>query len=267
MKISIYKAGDCLAQRNDIQNKGPRKPGEEAIVDSVDTFSGHLEALRAVLLKSAITIAVIFIIIFLTVSWWFGFIGKGADIVVMGPFEVIRFYFRTSGAISIGLSVPFMLFYLWQFVEPRLIPKDVKIMHTMLPMMILLFLLGLLFGYFVVHPVSYFALISMGEQNFDVLITADEYMSFLLVTTIPLGLVFQLPLVVLFLNYLELLDSELMKSVRKFAYFGLIVITALVAPPDIFSHLLTLTPMILLYEFSIILVKRREKRNRLKEEV
>jgi len=248
-----------------MQNKD-RKPAEEVIVDSVDTFSGHLEALRAVLIKSALTIAVMFIIIFATVSWWFGFIGKGADIVVMGPFEVIRFYFRTSGAISIGLSIPFMLYYLWQFVQPRLIPKDARIMHTMLPLMIVLFLVGLLFGYFVVHPMSYFALINMGEQNFDVLITADEYMSFLLVTTIPLGLVFQLPLVVLFLNYLELLDSELMRSIRKFAYFGLLVITALIAPPDIFSHLLTLTPMILLYEFSIILVKRKEKRDRLKED-
>ena len=252
--------------QNNIKNKGRSRPSEEIIVESVDTFSAHLEALRAVLIKSAITIAIIFIIIFTTVSWWFSFIGKGADIVVMGPFEVIRFYFRTSGALSIGLAIPFMLYYLWQFVKPRLIPKEIKIMHSMLPLMILLFLIGLLFGYFVVHPISYFALIGMGEQNFDVLITADEYMSFLLVTTIPLGLVFQLPLVVLFLNYLELLDSEIMGSVRKFAYFGLLVITALIAPPDIFSHLLTLTPMILLYEFSIILVKRKEARDRLEED-
>ncbi|WP_462420147.1 twin-arginine translocase subunit TatC [Salinicoccus sp. Marseille-QA3877] len=250
--------------QNNIENK---KPGEEVIVESIDTFSGHLEALRAVLIKSAITIVIIFIIIFSTVSWWFSFIGKGADIVVMGPFEVIRFYFRTSGAISIGLSIPFMLFYLWQFVKPRLIPKEMKIMHSLLPLMILLFLAGLLFGYFVVHPISYFALIGMGEQNFDVLITADEYMSFLLVTTIPLGLVFQLPLVFLFLNYLELLDSEIMGNVRKFAYFGLLVITALIAPPDIFSHLLTLSPMIILYEVSIILVKRKEAGDREKEDI
>lgn len=252
--------------QNNIENKERVKSGEEIIVESVDTFSGHLEALRAVLFKSAITIAVIFIIIFSTVGWWFSFVGKGADIVVMGPFEVIRFYFRTSGALSIGLAIPFMLYYLWQFVKPRLIPKEIKIMHSMLPLMILLFLAGLLFGYFVVHPISYFALIGMGEKNFDVLITADEYMSFLLVTTIPLGLVFQLPLVFLFLNYLELLDSEIMRNVRKFAYFGLLVITALIAPPDIFSHLLTLTPMIILYEVSIILVKRKEARDREKED-
>src|SRR5699024_12705449 len=103
-------------------------------------------------------------------------LGDGTDIVFMGSFEVLRFYFRTSGALSIRLAIPFMLFYLWQFVRPRLIPKEKKIMHSMLPLMILLFLIGLLFGYFVVHPISYFALIGMGEQNFDVLITADEYM-------------------------------------------------------------------------------------------
>lgn len=128
-----------------------------------------------------------------------------------------------------------------------------------------LFLVGLSFGYFVVHPISYFFLIEMGQINFDVLVTADEYMSFLLITTIPFGLIFQLPIVVLFLNHIELLDSDLMKKSRKFAYFGLLVITALIAPPDFFTHLITLLPMIGLYEISIILVRRKERRTAQKE--
>jgi len=126
--------------------------------------------------------------------------------------------------------------------------------------MLLLFVTGLSFGYFIVHPLSYFFLISMGEQNFDVLVTADEYMSFLLITTIPFGLVVQLPVVTLFLHHIELLTVEVMTTMRKYAYFTLLVITALIAPPDVFTHLVTLIPMILLYELSIILIKRKERK-------
>ena len=131
--------------------------------------------------------------------------------------------------------------------------------------MLILFVVGLTFGYFIVHPLSYFFLIEMGEQNFNVLVTADEYMSFLLVTTIPFGLVFQLPVVALFLHHIELLNVEVMTTMRKYAYFILMVITALIAPPDIFTHLVTLLPMILLYEVSIILIRRRERRAKAKE--
>ena len=78
--------------------------------------------------------------------------------------------------------------------------------------------------------------------------------------TMPFGLVFQLPVVALFLHHIELLTVEVMTTMRKYAYFALLVITALIAPPDVFTHLVTLIPMILLYELSIILIKRKERK-------
>ena len=105
----------------------------------------------------------------------------------------------------------------------------------------------------------------MGQQNFDVLVTADEYMSFLLITTMPFGLIFQLPIIVLFLHHIELLDSKIMKNVRLYVYFALLVITALIAPPDFFTHMITVSPMIILYEISIYIVKIKENRRRKKE--
>jgi sec-independent protein translocase protein TatC len=233
--------------------------------DPYAPLTDHLEDLRAVLIKSAVTIAVMFLIIFSTVGWWFPIVSKGAEIVVLGPFEVIRFYLRTSGAISIGFSIPFICWFLWQFMRPGLVDKETQFLKGSLPVMLILFVIGLAFGYFIVHPLSYFFLIEMGEQNFNVLVTADEYMSFLLVTTIPFGLVFQLPVVALFLHHIELLNVEVMTTMRKYAYFILMVITALIAPPDIFTHLVTLLPMILLYEVSIILIRRRERRAKAKE--
>lgn len=248
------------------QKKVNKKVTEEQIESSFDEAAEHITAFRSVLIKSAITVVLMFVVIFSTIRWWFPIIAADTQIVVMGPFEVIRFYLRTSAAIAIGLSVPMILYFLWGFMRPRLIPKEVNILKGSLPMMIVLFLAGLAFGYFIVHPISYFFLIGMGERNFDVLVTADEYMSFLLVTTLPFGLIFQLPLVVLFLHFIDLLDSEVMTGVRKYAYFALLVITALIAPPDLFTHLITLTPMILLYELSIILVRRKEERDKEKQQ-
>ncbi len=241
---------------------GPEKPGNGAEDDPFQPLEDQLTALRSLLIKSAVAAALWFIVIFFTVEWWFSFVSKGFEIVVMGPFEVIRFYVRTSAAISLGLSIPFILYFLWQYVQKvtGLRGMNAAKLRGMVPAMIGLFLAGLIFGYFVVHPVSYYFLIQMGEQNFDVLVTADEYMSFLLMSSIPMGLIFQLPMVVLFLNHIELLDSALMVRFRKYSYFGLIVITALIAPPDLFSHLIVLSPMIILYEISIFIVKRKEKR-------
>ncbi|MFD2830367.1 twin-arginine translocase subunit TatC [Corticicoccus populi] len=230
------------------------------------TLIEHLDDLRSVLVKSILVFAAFFILIFTTIQFWFPYLTKGHELIVRGPFEVIRFYLRTSGAMGIGLSLPFICYYLWQFMSPGLVEKETKFIKSYFPFMMFLFLLGISFGYFVVHPISYYFLIQMGEQNFDVLVTADEYMSFLLMTTMPFGLIFQLPIVVLFLHYIELLDSTIMKNIRLYVYFGLLVITALIAPPDFFTHIITVSPMIVLYEISIYIVKIRERRRRRKEE-
>lgn len=252
-KNEINSEPELVTSRKKITKEDPYAP-----------LTDHLEDLRSVLIKSAVAITIWFLIIFSTVGWWFPVVSKGAEIVVLGPFEVIRFYLRTSGAISIGLSIPFICWFLWQFMRPGLVDKETQFLKGSLPVMLFLFALGISFGYFIVHPLSYFFLISMGEQNFNVLVTADEYMSFLLITTIPFGLVFQLPIVALFLHHIELLTVEVMTSMRKYAYFVLLVITALIAPPDVFTHMVTLIPMILLYELSIILIKRKERKDETK---
>ena len=246
---NVNNESELVTKRKKVTKEDPYAP-----------LTDHLEDLRSVLIKSAVTITIWFLIIFSTVGWWFPIVSKGADIVVLGPFEVIRFYLRTAGAISIGFSIPFICWFLWQFMRPGLVDKETQFLKGSLPVMLVLFVTGLSFGYFLVHPLSYFFLISMGEQNFDVLVTADEYMSFLLITTIPFGLVFQLPVVALFLHHIELLTVEVMTTMRKYAYFTLLVITALIAPPDVFTHMVTLIPMILLYELSIILIKRKERK-------
>ena len=84
---------------------------------------------------------------------------------------------------------------------------------------------------------------------------------FFLMTTVPLGLLFELPIVAMFLATIGLLTADSMKKVRKWSYLSLAVISALITPPDFISQLIVLIPMILLYEASIYIVMYAERRN------
>jgi len=85
-------------------------------------------------------------------------------------------------------------------------------------------------------------------------------MHFLVMTTIPLGLLFELPIVALFLSSIGVLTAESMKKIRGWSYIGMGVGSAVITPPDFISQLLVLIPMIILYEISIYLVKRIERK-------
>lgn len=165
-----------------------------------------------------------------------------------------------SIALAFGLSLPFLCHFLWQFAKPGLNEQESRFLSLYSPIMFLLFLIGVSFGYFVVNPLSYQFLVSLGAVNFNVMVSAQEYVSFLLMTTMPIGLMFELPIVALFLAMLGLLTADNMKKVRKWSYLVIAIVSALITPPDFISQLLVLIPIALLYEISIYLVKVTERR-------
>ena len=99
------------------------------------------------------------------------------------------------------------------------------------------------------------------------MISAQEYARFLLLTTMPIALMFELPMVAIFLATIGLLTVDTLKKVRKWSYVALAIISALITPPDFISQLMVLVPMILLYEVSIRLVARVEKREKAKQQM
>ncbi|GKV64465.1 MULTISPECIES: twin-arginine translocase subunit TatC [unclassified Sporosarcina] len=220
----------------------------------------HLTDLRKQLIKSVAIFLVFFIATFSTINFWFPYITRGYQLVVLSPLEVISFYTAISAAMAFGLSIPFLCHFLWQFVKPGLTEKEGRFLSLYSPAILILFIGGLAFGYYIVNPLSYNFLIKLGNMNFDVMITAKEYGRFLLMTTMPIGLLFELPIVALFLSVIGILTSESMKKVRKWSYVVLAVVSALITPPDFFSQLIILIPMIALYEVSIFLVTRTERR-------
>ncbi|PIC98563.1 twin-arginine translocase subunit TatC [Sporosarcina sp. P29] len=237
----------------------PEEPKDEK-ADADPALIEHLTDLRKQLIKSAVVFLIFFIAVFSTINLWFPYVTRGYTLIVLSPLEVISFYTTISAAMAFGLSVPFVCHFLWQFVKPGLTQKEGRFLSLYSPAILILFVGGLAFGYYVVNPLSYNFLVKLGKMNFDVMITAKEYARFLLMTTMPIGLLFELPIVALFLSAIGILTSETMKKVRKWSYVTLGVVSALITPPDFLSQLIILIPMIALYEASIFIVMKTEKR-------
>ena len=237
----------------------PEPPVEESAMQ-VETLVDHLGELRKQLIKSAIVFLFFLLLVFSTLNFWFPYIVKGNNLVILGPLEVIKFYTSISATLALGLSLPFLIHFIWQFVKPGLEEREARFLGLYSPVMFLLFVLGIAFGYFIVNPLSFQFLIGMGMANFDVMISANEYIHFLIMTTVPLGLLFEMPIIALFLSSIGVLTSVSMKKVRKWSYLVLAIVSALITPPDFLSQLLVLIPMAGLYEASIFIIKKTEER-------
>ncbi|CAM3238734.1 twin-arginine translocase subunit TatC [Filibacter tadaridae] len=226
-----------------------------------ESLVGHLTDLRKQLIKSAGVFLFFIIAVFSTINLWFPFITRGHELIVLGPLEVIKFYMLISTALALGMSLPFLCHFLWQFLKPGLNKRESQFLSLYSPLMFLLFVGGLAFGYFVVNPISYNFLVALGSVNFNVMVSAQEYARFLLMTTVPLGLLFELPIVAMFLAAIGVLTADSMKKVRKWSYLSLAIVSALITPPDFVSQLIVLIPMAILYEASIFIVRRAERRS------
>ncbi|QQZ10467.1 twin-arginine translocase subunit TatC [Heyndrickxia vini] len=233
-------------------------------VEKEETALDHFTELRRILLWSAFFFAIMFVTFLVFMPKVLPLLANGYKIVLMGPLDVIRFYTGVSGALALGLTTPFLGYQIWRFVKPGLTPTESKVTLTYVPAITASFLTGIAFGYFIVFPVLFKFLMNLGEKSFDVLITAREYFLFLLTSTLSLGFLFELPIVMVFLTSVGMLTPVKLKQVRKYAYILLAVISALITPPDFISQILVLTPLMALYELGILLsvvsFKKRQKR-------
>ncbi|GAB6926972.1 twin-arginine translocase subunit TatC [Paenibacillus sp. JCM 10914] len=166
----------------------------------------------------------------------------------------IGIYMKIAAIFSLVISIPLIFYQLWAFVKPGLRKEEQKATVRYIPYAFLLFLLGILFGYFIVFPMtlSFTTTItqSMGlEETYGI----TNYLNFMFNLVLPLALLFELPLVVMFLTRLRILNPLRLRKMRKISYFALVFAAVLITPPDFISDFLVAIPLLLLYEFSVFL--------------
>ncbi len=260
------------------------------------SFLDHLEELRWLLVRSTIAILVMGLAVYFVSDYIF-------DTIIFGPtnpnFITYRFFCEASHYIGFAdsicitelpfiiqntsmegqvnvfvwtcitagfiLAFPFILWELWKFISPALYEKERKNAKLFIFVASFLFFLGVLFGYFVIVPMSInflatFSVSSAVKNEFNL----DSYIGMIKTSVIASGLYFELPIIIYFLTKLGLVTSTFLRNYRKYAVVVVLIISAIVTPPDVVSQITVAIPMLLIYEASILLsaiVAKKEKKH------
>jgi sec-independent protein translocase protein TatC len=173
---------------------------------------------------------------------------------VLGPTDVIWVYLMIAGVFAIAVTIPVAGFQIWKFVSPGLRSNERRTSLAYVPALAVLFVVGLAFGYFVIYPMVLSFLDSL-SGNFITAYTAEKYFRFMINMTVPFGVLFEMPVIVMFLTSLGILNPVRLAKMRKLAYFILTIVAVTITPPDFVSDVLVIVPLFLLYEISIGLSK------------
>jgi sec-independent protein translocase protein TatC len=179
---------------------------------------------------------------------------KHLELHAFSPWDAIGLYMKFAVLISLVVAIPFAFYQLWAFVKPAIGIRERRATLRYIPGALLMFLIGLSFSYYVVFPMAYYfterVTSNMGlEQTYGL----TQYFSFLFNLLLPISLLFELPLVIMFLSRIGLLNPALLKKLRRIAWFVMVFIGVVITPPDVISDLLVAVPLIVLFEFSVFL--------------
>jgi len=221
------------------------------------TILEHIDELRKRLMIIVVFFVLAIIISFFIVEPLINLLQNAASAkeLTMNAFRVtdpFKVYMNMVFILALIFTSPMILYQIWSFVSPGLLEKERRVTLGYIPASVFLFLAGLAFSYFILFPfVMKFMLGLSSEMGITSTIGINEYFQFLFQITLPFGILFQLPVILLFLTRLGIVTPMFLKKIRKYAYFVLFVIAALITPPDIVSHLMVTVPLLLLYEISV----------------
>lgn len=233
------------------------------------SFLDHLEELRWNLIWSMIGLLIAMVICGFFVEFIIQkillrpLLAVGLKPQVLAPYGIVLLYVQAVLICGLILSMPNTLFWLWKFVAPGLLPRERRYISSIVAFSSFFFFAGIAFGYFVLVPAALTFFANFGTENISLNIAIDRYVSFILALVLGSGLVFELPMVSYFLARMGVLSALFMRKYRRHAYVVILIVAAVVTPtPDIVTQLLLASPMIVLYELSILIVKVvRKKRD------
>ncbi|MBB6675695.1 twin-arginine translocase subunit TatC [Cohnella nanjingensis] len=181
---------------------------------------------------------------------------------IFSPGDAVRLYLNVGFISGVVISLPFSMYQLWLFLKPGLAEEERRVSFMFIPAALLLFVAGLAFGYFVVFRMALLFTSAVAHrleltETYGIM----QYFSFLFNITIPIALMFELPVVVLFLTKLRILKPRMLRRFRRYAYMALVIVAGVITPPDAVSMLLVYAPMIVLYEGSVLLSSRMEAKS------
>ncbi|HEY8362935.1 MAG TPA: twin-arginine translocase subunit TatC [Tissierellaceae bacterium] len=233
------------------------------------TLVEHLSELRKRLIISFLGIVVGSIISYSFVDRIVDFLVKPADkleFIYLSPPELFMAYIKIAVISGILISSPITLMQIWLFVKPGLKPNERRYLRFGLWMGIIFFLIGAVFAYYTLVPITIRFFIEISKNEIAPMISFDSYLRFVSTLLLSSGLVFELPLLIILLAQLNLITANSLIKYRKYVILIIFIIAAIITPPDVISQILLGVPMVVLYEISIWFAKAIEKRKKAKAE-
>jgi sec-independent protein translocase protein TatC len=261
------------------------------------SFLDHLEELRWHLIRSTLAIVILGLVAFLMKDFIF-------DTVIFGPkkpdFPTYAIFcklskmlgfseafcsseplFRVQSRVMAGqfsahiwtsiwagfiVGFPYVLYEMWKFISPGLHDNERKNSRGFIFVASMLFFMGVLFGYYVVSPLSinFLGSYTVSEEVFND-IDLSSYISTVRASVIACGLIFELPIIIYFLTKVGLVTPEILRKYRKIALVIVLIISAVITPPDVASQIIVAVPVLILYQISIYISKVVLKRDAKKE--
>jgi sec-independent protein translocase protein TatC len=176
------------------------------------------------------------------------------------------FFKQMQVAMIVGLlaAIPFVFWQFWLFIKPGLMEEEIKAARGFVTVCSSLFIAGVLFGYFIITPFAVSFLANYTMAGIGGTASLDSYIGYLTMFTLPIGLVFELPVIIYFLARIGIVNSKMLSQYRKHMVVVLLIASGVITPsPDIVSQLLVFVPLYTLFEVGIVVSRRVEKKRAL----
>jgi sec-independent protein translocase protein TatC len=176
-------------------------------------------------------------------------------LVTLSPLEYILTQIKVGFLSALFIASPLIVYEALIFIKPALTKKEKNAIRLILPSFTLLFLAGIVFAYFVFLRICVYFLANLPIEEVLNLWSINKFISFVFMLCFSFGLIFQLPLLLLILNKLNIVNIKFLRKYRKHIYVLIFILAALITPPDIVTLLITTLPLILLYEASLVFAR------------
>jgi sec-independent protein translocase protein TatC len=226
-------------------------------------FIAHLKELRDRLIVCIVGVGVAFIVTYIFKEDLFAFLMRpfveimppGSAFIFTGVTEAFITYFKISIVAALFLASPVILYEIWMFVAPGLYETEKRYAFPFILFGSLCFTIGGLFCYFVVMPYIYRFFVSYAGPTIIPMPSLKDYMNLTLKMIIAFGLIFQMPLVAYYLSKAGIIKYQTLAKKRRYAILAIVIISAVITPPEVTSQLLMALPMYGLFELSIIIAR------------
>ena len=240
---------------------------DDQVKSSTQPLISHLMALRKLLVACAIAILAGFVLSFyLLCNPLMDFItspisSRGITLIYTAVSEAMTTKLKVSLISGIVLVSPFIFYQIWSFIKPALYENEIRTFRVLFFLGLFMFLLGVVFCYRYVYELALNFFIIAGEDLATPMLSIDKYVGFLFSFVLPFGVVFELPIAVYMGTRLGWVDYAKLSHCRKYVFFGIFVLAAILTPPDVVSQIMLGVPIYILYEVGV-LVSRFTKNRR-----